>query len=111
VCGATMCTSDSDCTSAGCATCPNATTTTCIPQACINDQCTGACTGTSPCGMCAGGTTCVYQTGGPGGPAGFHCATQNPCGSALRCACIVGEGTCTNLTDSTAYCPCDNGIR
>jgi hypothetical protein len=65
-----------------------------------------------PCGMCAAGTTCVYQSGGAGGPGGFHCATQDPCGSSNPCACIVGEGTCSVIFDSAAgYCACDNGIR
>jgi hypothetical protein len=64
------------------------------------------------CGGCAAGKICVYQVGGPG-PSHFVCATQNPCGSAAACACIVGQGTCQpNLMgDPPRYCSCDNGLE
>jgi len=108
-CGGTMCTTDMDCATDVCVTCPNAPSTSCAPQACVQGQCTANCT--SPCGACAAGTTCVYQIGGPADPGGYRCAMQNPCGSALRCACIVGEGTCTDAGTTPDYCQCDNGIR
>jgi hypothetical protein len=59
---------------------------------------------------CGSGQICVDQIGGPGPAQGFECATQNPCGSALRCACIVGQGTCTQVS-GTNQCQCDNGLR
>ncbi|HVY26204.1 MAG TPA: hypothetical protein VHB79_06610 [Polyangiaceae bacterium] len=64
------------------------------------------------CGGCAADKVCVFQMGGPG-PSHFVCATQNPCGSAAACACIVGQGTCQpNLMgDPPRYCSCDNGLE
>jgi hypothetical protein len=64
------------------------------------------------CGGCSPGKICVFQVGGPG-PSHFVCATQNPCGSAAACACIVGQGTCEpNLMgDPPRYCSCDNGLE
>ncbi len=67
------------------------------------------------CGGCLNaGTTeiCIYQAGGPG-PGRFVCATQNPCGAAGACACIVGQGTCDNTLmggGTAGYCVCDNGL-
>lgn len=63
------------------------------------------------CGGCPSGEVCVYQVGGPG-PSRFVCATQNPCGAAGACACIVGQGMCQpNLMgDPPRYCFCDNGL-
>ncbi|HEX2669348.1 MAG TPA: hypothetical protein VHM25_00675 [Polyangiaceae bacterium] len=71
----------------------------------------GGSAGSGPCGTCAQGTICVFQSGGPG-PGHFVCATQNPCGAAAACACIVGQGTCQpNLMgDPPGYCACDNGL-
>jgi len=68
--------------------------------------------GSSPCGSCAEGTICVFQNGGPG-PSHFVCATQNPCGAAAACACIVGQGTCQpNLMgEPPGYCACENGLN
>jgi hypothetical protein len=64
------------------------------------------------CGGCSPGMICVFQVGGPG-PSHFVCATQNPCGAAAACACIVGQGTCQpNLMgDPPSYCSCDNGLE
>ena len=64
------------------------------------------------CGGCSLGNVCVFQVGGPG-PSHFVCATQNPCGSAAACACIVGQGSCEpNLIgDPPRYCSCDNGLE
>lgn len=65
-----------------------------------------------PCGGCdAPQQICVYQLGGPG-PSRFTCATQNPCGAAGACACIVEQGTCENMLmgDPPNYCVCDNGL-
>jgi len=63
------------------------------------------------CGGCSQGEICVFQVGGPG-PSHFVCATQNPCGSAAACACIVGQGYCEpNLMgDPPRYCSCDHGL-
>lgn len=54
---------------------------------------------------------CIYQAGGPGAGR-FVCATQNPCGAAGACACIVGQGTCGSTLEgaSPGYCVCDNGL-
>lgn len=62
------------------------------------------------CGGCSAGKVCVFQAGGPG-PGRFLCATQNPCGNAAACACIVGQGTCQPdlMGDPPRYCACDNG--
>jgi hypothetical protein len=70
---------------------------------------------TDRCGGCnyTGGTPpiCIYQTGGPG-PGRFLCATQNPCGAAGACLCIVGQGACSPAPEdgSQGYCVCDNGL-
>lgn len=63
------------------------------------------------CGGCSTGKICVFQVGGPG-TSHFVCATQNPCGNAAACACIVGQGTCEpNLMgEPPGYCSCDNGL-
>jgi hypothetical protein len=55
---------------------------------------------------------CIYQAGGPG-PGRFVCATQNPCGAAGECVCIVGQGACSptlTLEAGGPYCVCDNGL-
>lgn len=68
--------------------------------------------GAPACGGCAEGTeVCVYQAGGPG-PARFTCATQNVCGAAGACACIVGQGQCMpdRMGSPPGYCVCDNGL-
>lgn len=54
---------------------------------------------------------CIFQAGGPGAGR-FVCATQNPCGAAGACACIVGQGTCNSTLEggSPGYCVCDNGL-
>lgn len=64
------------------------------------------------CGGCSPEKICVFQVGGPG-PSHFVCATQNPCGAAGACACIVGQGTCQpNLMgDPPRYCSCDSGLE
>jgi hypothetical protein len=69
-------------------------------------------TAADECGGCSQGKICVFQVGGPG-PSHFVCATQNPCGAAAACACIVGQGTCQpNLMgDPPRYCSCDNGLE
>ena len=71
---------------------------------------------TDRCGGCNDNGTapqiCIYQTGGPGA-ARFVCATQNPCGAAGACACIVGQGECSPAPQdgsSPSYCVCDNGL-
>lgn len=70
--------------------------------------------GTDACGGCDASAQqiCVYQQGGPG-PSHFTCATQLPCGNALACACIQGQGQCQpNLMgDAPGYCVCDNGLE
>ncbi|HYQ46203.1 MAG TPA: hypothetical protein VER11_29740 [Polyangiaceae bacterium] len=68
--------------------------------------------GAGNCGGCSAGEVCVFQNGGPG-PSHFVCATQNPCGAAAACSCIVGQGTCQpNLAgDPPSYCMCDNGLN
>ena len=56
---------------------------------------------------------CIYQAGGPG-PGRFVCATQNPCGAAGECVCIVGQGECSPAPEdgrSPSYCVCDNGLE
>ena len=68
--------------------------------------------GSDPCGGCdVPLQICVYQVGGPG-PSRFTCATQNPCGAAGACACIVDQGPCeaTLMGDPPNYCVCDNGL-
>ena len=74
--------------------------------------------GSDQCGGCdlAGPAPeiCIYQAGGPG-PGRFTCATQNPCGAAGACVCIVGQGPCSNMLmgvggGSAGYCVCDNGL-
>ncbi len=68
--------------------------------------------GADPCGGCnAPLEICVYQVGGPG-PSHYTCATQNPCGAAGACACIVDQGPCENMLmgDPPNYCVCDNGL-
>lgn len=72
----------------------------------------GGSAGSSACGGCPAEKICVFQNGGPG-PSHFVCATQNPCGAAAACACIVGQGTCQpNLMgDPPGYCTCDNGLN
>jgi hypothetical protein len=67
------------------------------------------------CGGCAPPyQVCIYQIGGPG-PSHFACAEQQPCGSALACACILGQGPCTWVADDdagvTGNCHCDNGLE
>ena len=55
---------------------------------------------------------CIYQAGGPGAGR-FVCATQNPCGAAGECVCIVGQGACSptlTLEAGGPYCVCDNGL-
>lgn len=111
VCGAMSCMTSADCVSSTCSTCPGQPSTMCAGLLCISGQCTPDCAGVMPCGTCGAGTTCVYQTGGAANPEGFRCATQDPCGSNDPCACIVGEGTCSVIPDTTGYCSCDNGIR
>lgn len=79
----------------------------------------GAGEGGAPAGDRCGGCNyngvapqiCIYQSGGPGGGR-FVCATQNPCGAAGACACIVGQGTCGSMLEggSPGYCVCDNGL-
>lgn len=70
---------------------------------------------TDRCGGCNyNGPTpqiCIYQAGGPG-VGRFVCATQNPCGAAGACVCIVGQGTCSSTLEggSPGYCVCDNGL-
>jgi hypothetical protein len=70
---------------------------------------------TDRCGGCKydGATPeiCIYQAGGPG-PGRFVCATQNRCGAAGACVCIVGQGACNPALEggSPGYCVCDNGI-
>jgi hypothetical protein len=69
--------------------------------------------GSDPCGGCdVPDQICVYQIGGPG-PSHFTCATQNPCGAAGACVCIVGQGTCQAklMGDPPSYCTCDNGLE
>jgi hypothetical protein len=68
--------------------------------------------GSDPCGGCdTPQQICVYQVGGPG-PSRFTCATQNPCGAAGACACIVDQGPCETMPGGAApnYCVCDNGL-
>jgi hypothetical protein len=68
--------------------------------------------GASECSGCSGeGKVCVLQNGGPGGGR-FVCATQNPCGAAAACSCIVGQGQCLPkvMGDPPGYCSCDNGL-
>jgi hypothetical protein len=65
------------------------------------------------CGGCDGESQiCIYQVGGPG-VGRFTCATQNPCGAAGACACIVGQGTCQSalMGNPPHYCVCDNGLE
>jgi hypothetical protein len=70
---------------------------------------------TDQCGGCEpNGQTrqiCIYQAGGPGAGR-FVCATQNPCGAAGACSCIVAQGTCNFMLEggSPGYCVCDNGL-
>jgi len=75
----------------------------------------GGAPATDQCGGCTPNgqnrQICVYQSGGPGAGR-FVCATQNPCGAAGACACIVGQGTCGPMLEggSPGYCVCDNGL-
>jgi hypothetical protein len=75
----------------------------------------GAAPFTDRCGGCKydGATPeiCIFQAGGPG-PGRFVCATQNRCGAAGACVCIVGQGACNPALEggSPGYCVCDNGI-
>jgi hypothetical protein len=75
----------------------------------------GAAPFTDRCGGCKydGATPeiCIFQAGGPG-PGRFVCATQNPCGAAGACVCIVGQGACNPALEggSPGYCVCDNGL-
>ena len=67
------------------------------------------------CGGCAPPyQICIFQGGGPG-PARYLCAEQQPCGSALACACILGQGPCMWVADEdggvTGTCHCDNGLE
>jgi len=73
--------------------------------AALVDQC-GGCNYSGPAPQ-----ICIYQAGGPGAGR-FVCATQNPCGAAGACACIVGQGTCNFMLEggSPGYCVCDNGL-
>jgi len=70
---------------------------------------------TDRCGGCNASElapeVCIFQSGGPG-PGRFVCATQNPCGDASSCACIVGQGTCDDTLQGggPGYCVCDNGL-
>jgi hypothetical protein len=70
--------------------------------------------GSDECGGCdtSASQICVFQAGGPG-PSHFTCATQNPCGAAGACSCIVGQGTCQpNLMGAPpGHCVCDNGLE
>jgi hypothetical protein len=70
---------------------------------------TDRCGGCKPDGLAR--QICIYQAGGPGAGR-FVCATQNPCGAAGMCACIVDQGPCNFLQEggSPAYCVCDNGV-
>jgi hypothetical protein len=71
----------------------------------FTDRC-GGCNYTGPTPQ-----ICIYQAGGPGAGR-FVCATQNPCGAAGACVCIVGQGTCNSMLQggSPGYCVCDNGL-
>jgi hypothetical protein len=75
----------------------------------------GGASSTGRCGGCndtgPAPQICIYQSGGPGAGR-FVCATQNPCGAAGACACIVGQGTCDSVLagGSPGYCVCDNGL-
>jgi hypothetical protein len=77
----------------------------------------GGPSGGEPADRCGGCDTnaqqiCVYQTGGPG-PSHYTCATQNPCGNALACACIVGQGSCqfSPMGAMAGYCVCTNNLK
>lgn len=71
----------------------------------LTDRC-GGCNYSGPAPQ-----ICIFQAGGPGAGR-FVCATQNPCGAAGACVCIVGQGTCSSTLEggSPGDCVCDNGL-
>jgi hypothetical protein len=117
--GAQACQMDSDCPAVATTACQQCEdgSVACPWSLCVNGQCSGGVdmcppTSASLCATsCGSGTVCVDQIGGPGPSAGFLCATQQPCGSSDRCACIVGQGTCSYVDGSPGYCQCNNGLK